>query len=75
MNDGDDGGCSDDIVDLSRAEFLALQAAAKASGKSIVQFTVEGALVLLAVKDIIDEHEASRHAGRKRAASVQNTRK
>jgi hypothetical protein len=44
LDDGDGGGCSDDIVDLSREEYLALQAAGKSNGKGAVMFAVESTL-------------------------------
>jgi hypothetical protein len=44
LDDGDGGGCSDDIVDLSRKEFLALQAGGKSDGTSAVMFAVKSAL-------------------------------
>lgn len=52
MDDGLGGGVSDEIVDLSREEFLALRAAGKSSGKGAVMFAVESAL---------EKIKASRH--------------
>jgi hypothetical protein len=58
--DGGGGGTSDEIIDLTRGEFRALKAAARAAGRSVLMLMANAALAKIAFSQAVHGSKCGR---------------